>query len=264
VAVKMVRAASLRTRPQISSTGGALSRNLSAAHDGTLSSFGLKMQITNPPDEKSFQNIVLAVQEERISRYFPAAKKDKIVAFRYYLWNCTLCESFHLPLHFSEIVCRNAFHQGLLRRIGNDWYKNTVLLGLLDKRFVDELCGAVGAEASQHGGAITGHHVVSALTFGFWEHLTTKRFDRFLWAKGVQEIFPCAPKGTTREDLHTLIESVRRWRNRIAHHRAIFDKGPMRKYQDTLALIKWVCGDTAAWVAASSKVPIAIALRPKQ
>ena len=221
------------------------------------------MQITNSPEAARFQKIVLAIQEQRITRYLPAAQKDREVAFKFYLWNCTLCESFHLPLHFSEIVCRNAFHQGLLNRLGERWFENRVFLGLLDDRYVRELDDALRTERLQHGSALTAHHIVSALTFGFWEHLATKRFDRFLWAKGVQEIFPCAPKGTTRIDIHSLIESVRRWRNRIAHHRAIFDKGPMRKYQDALSLIKWICDDTGVWVASSSKVPVAISLRPK-
>jgi hypothetical protein len=63
--------------------------------------------------------------------------------------------------------------------------------------------------------------------------------------------------------LHGLIESVRRWRNRIAHHQAIFDKGPVRKHNDALELIRWVCGDTGGWVAGSSEVPKAIAMRPR-
>jgi hypothetical protein len=133
----------------------------------------------------------------------------------------------------------------------------------LEDRFRAELAEAVGKERDQHGASLTPHHVVSALTFGFWEHLATKRFERYLWAKGIQYAFPNAPKGKTFEDLHALIESVRRWRNRIAHHRAIFDKGPSRKHQDALELIKWVCGDTATWVASVSKVPTALALRPK-
>ena len=110
---------------------------------------------------------------------------------------------------------------------------------------------------------MTAHHVVSALTFGFWEHLVTKRFERYLWSRGLRATFQGAPKEKTFEDLHALIESVRRWRNRIAHHRAIFDKGPMRKYQDTLELISWACPTTTAYVAASSKLPAALGLRPR-
>jgi hypothetical protein len=221
------------------------------------------MQLINAPDDVTFPTIEAAIQPERIQRYLPAAGGDTKLAFQYYLWNCAICESFHVSLHFAEVVCRNALLKGLLQRCQGNWIGDPVFRGLLDPYFADELAAACRAERKQHGGAMTPHHVVSALTFGFWEHLATKRFDRFLWAKGVKNIFPCAPNEMTRANVHGLIESVRKWRNRIAHHRAIFDKGPMRKHQDALDLINIACADTGAWVAASSKVPVAISLRPK-
>ena len=163
----------------------------------------------------------------------------------------------------AEIVCRNAIHRALLNRGDPYWFDNQTFCGLLEDRFRSELSDAISKERKQHGQQMNSNHVVSALTFGFWEHLTTKRFERFIWAKGIHACFPNAPDKSTYEDLHGLIESVRRWRNRIAHHRAIFDKGPMRKHQDAVDLINWVCGNTGDWVAAESKVPIAIGLRPQ-
>jgi hypothetical protein len=124
------------------------------------------------------------------------------------------------------------------------------------------LASILNEEKLQHGNGVTGHHVVSSSTFGFWEHFATKRFERLLWTKGIRSIFPNAPNDIRREDIQALIESVRRWRNRIAHHRAIFDKGPMRKHQDALELIKFVCADTYAWVTKASRVPMALQLRP--
>jgi len=222
------------------------------------------MQLPNGPSGEKFPLVEKALQSERIVRYMPAAGREKAVAFKFYLWNCALCEAFFSSLHFSEITCRNAIHQALLGRGDLGWFENTTFKGILDDRFRKELLEAVRQERLQHGDKVSPHHVVSALTFGFWEHLATKRFERYLWAKGIHHAFPHAPKGKTYEDLHKLMESVRRWRNRIAHHRAIFDKGPMRKHQDALELIQWVCGDTATWVASISRVPIAIGLRPQR
>ena len=222
----------------------------------------LKMQLTNAPGVNEFPRVVFALHEERILRYFSAAERDMDRAFRYYLWNCALCESFHFALHVAEIVCRNAIHKALIARFGERWFEDTRLLRLIDKRYRNELRSILNEERLQHGNGVTGHHVVSASTFGLWEHFSAKRFDRLLWAKGVGSVFPNAPKEITRQDIQNLIESVRRWRNRIAHHRAIFDKGPMRKHQDALNLIKFVCADTYAWVAKASRVPMALQLRP--
>jgi hypothetical protein len=250
-----------RTRPLILSAGGVFPQPIRSSLGQNMAP-APKMQLTNAPDENQFPRVVAALQAERISRYFPAAGKQQSLAFQFYLWNCVICESFHFALHFAEIACRNSIHNALLKRLGDDWFRNELLHRLLDDRYYEELAKAVDDERSQHGNYVTGHHIVSALSFGFWEHLATKRFDRFLWAKGPREVFPNAPNGMSREEIQKLIESVRRWRNRIAHHRAIFDKGPTRKHQDALDLIKIVCADTFAWVASNSKVPEAIRLRP--
>lgn len=220
------------------------------------------MQLTNAPTARQFLAVEQALQTERLARYLPAAGMDKAAAMDLYLWNCAICEAFFVPLHFCEIVCRNAIHRALLFHLGQNWYDNATFRKVLNPRFLSDLDNALYDERKQHGTQMTAHHVASALMFGFWEHLATKRFNRMLWPKGIVHNFPGAhySKGTT--DLHDLIESARRWRNRIAHHRAIFDKDPMRKHHDILELIKWVCPDTAAWVAASSKVPVAIGLRP--
>lgn len=250
-----------RIRPPTLTTVEAFPQPIRSAHQHPMR-LTLKMQLPNPPPEDLFPSIESALQGERVARYMPAAQKDKAVAFKFYLWNCTLCEAFVLPLHFSEILCRNALHAAIIARGDEKWFQNPTFIGILDDRFKVELRNAVDGETYQHGNSLSAHHIVSALTFGFWEHLTTKRFERYLWARGIRHAFPGAPKGSTYEDLQTLIESVRRWRNRIAHHRAIFDKRPMRKHQDTLKLIEWVCGDTAAWVSSASRVPAALSLRP--
>ncbi len=220
------------------------------------------MQI--PADLEQLQRIELTLQRERIARYFRPEGSDKGHSFRMYIWNCALCEAFYIPLHFVEIAFRNTMQRQLLARLGPAWFECDSFLRLLSGRFASELLSAVAAERKQHGKGMTSHHVVSALTFGFWEHLLTKRFDRYLWAKGISRSFPNAPEGTTATDIHKVVESVRRWRNRIAHHHAIFDKGPMKKHADALKLLEWICLDTHRWVASMSRLPRTLSMRPKE
>lgn len=220
------------------------------------------MQLIAPEDEKELIEIEFALQEQRLARYMPAAGHEKAVAFKYYIWNCSISQEFYISLHFSEILCRNAINKALIFRLGENWFEDRTFRGLLSTRFLSELDQAIKDEQAQHGPSMNAHHIVSALTFGFWEHLTTKRFKRLLWPRGITHNFPNAPIGKNHLDLRELIESVRRWRNRIAHHQAIFDKGPMRKHQDVLDLINWTCQTTGAWVTANSQVPKIISARP--
>lgn len=220
------------------------------------------MQLPNVPSAEKFQAIEKTLESERLRKYIAVAGEDKAKLFRFYVWNCALSEAFYLPLQFAEIVCRNAIHRALLDRIGERWFEHATFLNLLGGRYRSELESCLNEEKTQHGNAVTGHHVCSALSFGFWEHLTTKRFARMLWKWNIRHNFPQAPLNATLEDLHALIETVRRWRNRIAHHRTIFDKSPSRKLQDVLRLTRWVCEDTADWIGMINQVQAVINERP--
>jgi hypothetical protein len=220
------------------------------------------MQLANEPTPAQFPAIVAALHDDRIERYVPAAGGSMEDAFRLYLWNCSICEAFYSPLHFAEVALRNAVHTRLIDRLGMAWFNERTFKTILDAKNRSDLEDALAKERACHGVLTTGHHLVSALSLGFWLHLMTKRFDRLLWANGLRLAFPNLPNAMSREDVYQRINVIRHWRNRIAHHRAIFDQGPTRKHQETIQLIRWVSHDLADWITSGSQVGQAIALRP--
>ncbi|PCI85478.1 MAG: hypothetical protein COB24_12870 [Hyphomicrobiales bacterium] len=222
------------------------------------------MQLNSDKDRQLAVTIVGSLQAERVNRYKAAADANGVMPIDLYLWNCNISCAFYDSIHFAEICCRNTIHSALVfRNKDNNWYEDETFRKLLDLRFLRELETAIDNEKNQHGQNITCHHVVSALTFGFWEHLTTRRFKRYLWPRGFQRNFKNAPFDATLHDLNKLIQSVRRWRNRIAHHRAIFDKNPNRKHSDSIMLISWSSSDVSEWVAKQSNVSKTINQRPR-
>ena len=223
----------------------------------------MNIQLPEPPNPVELAAIQAAIHPTRLSRYRPASNGSTESAFRIYVWNGSLCESFHIVVHFCEICTRNAIHKAVSAQYGQQWFRSDRFREPLSQRFRDELDYAMRDEFDQHGKAMTENHIVSAMTLGFWEHLTTKRFKRHLWRNGIQISFPSAPAGKGLDELRERIIKLRQWRNRIAHHRAIFDKSPMRKYQEALELISWSCQITSTWVAHAASVPVAISLRPK-
>lgn len=176
----------------------------------------------------------------RLSRFMPAAGGDKHLALRLYVWNARICEAFYLPLQFAEVCLRNAIKSALELRYGIGWESNGIFLCTLPRRLVTELNDVTAKERLSKGAALTTDHIVSSLPFGFWAHLLTKNFDHLLWKGGISHAFPHAPSGTTRFDLHNRVEKIREWRNRIAHHNAIFDKKPTAEYQNILSFISWI------------------------
>lgn len=220
------------------------------------------MQLPILPVDDQLVAVLRAVHDDRIDRFLPAAMGSREDAFSLYLWNCSLCEAFYLPLHFAEISVRNAINNRLIDRFGERWFENRALVGNLEPRRQAEFAEILRSETARHGAGMTCHHLVSEMSFGFWQHLLTKRFNRIIWSDGMRSAFPNLPNSMGRQEVHDRVEIVRKWRNRIAHHKPIFDKGPSAKLQDTLQLIHWVCHDVAAWVTSATKVTAAIQIRP--
>jgi len=203
-----------------------------------------------------------ALSTARIDRYLAAAKGDRTLALRYYIWNVELCEAFYTPLHFAEVAVRNGILRAVVARFGIGWPSNPDFRKHLETRFVSDLDQAIAEERKQHVAAMTHEHIASALTFAFWDHLCTKRFRPLLWAKGIKPYFPHFEDNNDLYKLQAQIMSVRQWRNRIAHHKTVFDKSPTAKHNDILAILSWISPDLRAFVINISRVSQVIQRRP--
>ena len=199
----------------------------------------------------------------RLARFSAAANGDKNLALRLYIWNARLCEAFYLPLQVAEIAVRNAVHIPLRSRFGPAWFSSGKFLDQMPKRYKEEVYETVQREAARRGAAFTGDHVVAALTFGFWVHLLTSRYDNILWQGGVSRSFPHITRGMTRADVHEKVERLRDFRNLVAHHSAIFDRGPKAEYQNLVDILGLICPDTLWLLGELSNPDKVINARPR-
>lgn len=199
----------------------------------------------------------------RLRRFSGGTGGDSHRAFRQYVWNARLCEEFYLPLQIAEISVRNAIHQTLTRRFGVDWPTEAGFTAQLPDRYKAEVRKVVADERAAKGRGYTVDHVVAGLTFGFWVHLLTSRYDALLWQGGVKRSFQNIPKGTSREDVYVMVDRLRVFRNRVAHHFAIFDRRPMAEYQNLLELVGYICGETEWIIRQLSNPAKVIGNRPR-
>lgn len=195
-------------------------------------------------------------------RFTPADTGCKHHALRMYVWNARLCEEFYIPLQTAEICVRNAISETLTRRFTRGWYASPTMNGFLTEKYRKELAEIVRREQQRKGAEFTVDHVVSGLSFGFWVHLITSRYDSHLWMQGVQRTFPHAPATLDREKAHEKIDQLRRFRNMVAHHYAIFDRGPLREYQNLEAVLGWVSPDSVWLIRQLSSPARVINTRP--
>lgn len=192
----------------------------------------------------TFDAIESTISQARLERYLPAAKGDKHLALRLYVWNARLCEALYLPFQLAEVSSRNAVQKPVGKRFGPKWYESDKFRNILSDRMKDEIDETVKKEKAKRNKWFTENHVVAGLSFGFWVRLMTSSYDKQLWANGVVNSFPNVAKAEGRPEIHARLERLRKFRNDVAHHVAIFDKNPNTQFQNSLHLINLVCSET--------------------
>ena len=202
------------------------------------------------------------ISQQRIGRYLKEAKGDKHRALRLYVWNSRICEAFYLPSQLVEVAIRNRLHDVLTLKYGANWHLNPSFVSPLPDRLKTQLSNSRSEAARDHGVNQTIHHVISGLSLGFWCHLLTSRYDPILWAGGLTPAFPLIPLTITRQDLYNRVDRFRTWRNRIAHHGAVFDKRPMKELQNIQELLSWICTDTLWFLVETNTVNKALGRKP--
>lgn len=212
---------------------------------------------------QTYTAIEATLSQPRLGRYMAAAGQDRHLALRYYVWNARLCEEFYIPTQVAEVAFRNALAGGLGARYGTSWHTTPALTSGLPQRLLSELKNTETDERLKHGAAFTADHIVSALSLGFWVHLTTSNPRNYVWQGSLRSLFPHMPQATLDKEIHTAADRLRKFRNRIAHHNAIFDKHPTSEYRNIQNLLEWICPDTAWLVRQLANPARVINQRPK-
>lgn len=221
------------------------------------------MQVPFSCAPEALAEIEGAISDARLKRYMPAADHDKPYAMRLYLWNAALCESLYLPLQTAEVCVRNAIHYTLKRRYGEDWPASHAFTNLLLGKYREELDRTVEKEKAARGRGYTVDHVVAGLTFGFWVGLLTSSYEHHLWQQGMRRSFPFAPNELDRESAYLKVNRLRVFRNKVAHHYAIFDQDPLVEHENALEIVGW-SSPAAVYVVKQLSNPREVASKPKR
>lgn len=163
----------------------------------------------------------------RIERYMKEAKYDVNVALRLYIWNIRLCEAAYLVLQIAEVSYRNYAHKAVRLKY-KDWYKDNSLSGMLKDHLSAELKRSMETNKNKNDAE---DRIVASLSMGFWHNITSNKFRGHFFDKNS---LPMIAK------LHEDFNTVRNLRNRVAHHKPIFDKRPKSGHDKALKIIKQI------------------------
>lgn len=107
-----------------------------------------------------------------------------------------------------------------------------------------------------------GGHVTSALSLGFWVALMSISYDRHLWANGVKGSFPGATKAIGREEIYLMLEEMRKLRNDVMHHAALFDRSPRARLANVMKVLGLISKESETYVASLDNLSFVINQRP--
>lgn len=183
---------------------------------------------------------------DRLRPYQVSVDGSIELAIRLYEQNTLLAESLYGILQGLEISLRNTIHGQLASDFGGaEWYD--VLK--LEPEQVAMLRKAKDG-LSKEGKPLDSGRIVAELSFGFWTGLTGPKYDA-LWRDHLVKIFPRRP--VQRVEVQTRLNSIRKLRNRIAHHEPILFSGRLQKYVNQIFdTISWISPVTARWVRSNN------------
>lgn len=167
-----------------------------------------------------------------------------------------LAEAFYVPLQCLEVCLRNKIHDRMSEVYGADWLTSATAAPLNDfsRSLVNDAKKKVGEDASSG-------KLVAELSFAFWVGLLATQYDATLWRRALHSCFK-ATRGQKRSVVHGRLNAVRRFRNRIAHHEAIYDRPLERLHREMIEAVGWMCQDTCAWAEHHSRVEAVLQKRP--
>ena len=198
-------------------------------------------------DDINQQIIERSLSQARLSTYRRASSGHACSTLQLYTWNANVAAEFFFPLHFCEIVIRNAVSEALTTTYEEKWPWSANFLRNLPNKGKYRQRQDLENTSKTH---TTTGKVVPELKFVFWQKMFTRRFDERLWRQQLHRVFPFVPDAQTvdisRENIYQLLEQVRRLRNRIAHHEPIFQRDLAADYQAIHTLIYWRCPQTAS------------------
>lgn len=194
----------------------------------------------------NLNEIERTLSSDRLRPYHASVGGNLERAVRLYEQNTLLSESLYGILQGLEVSLRNTIHAQLASDYGQaEWYDILKLepeQSAMLRRAKDSL---VKEEKTLDAG-----RVVAELSFGFWTGLTGPKYD-VLWRDHLVKIFPRRP--VQRVEVQTRLNSIRKLRNRIAHHEPILFSGRLQKYVNQIFdTIAWVSPVTARWVRSNN------------
>jgi hypothetical protein len=202
------------------------------------------------------EEITAWIGKPRFQRYLDARDGEPGPALALYLWNAKVSAAFLEILGHLEVLLRNAIdtqfastdRRSPLSIVRTDvWLCDPAILTPESREKVNEAIRRLQSERKRP----TRDRVVASLSLGFWQALFGGIYEG-LWRA---TLFRAFPHGSgKRREIANLASGILHFRNRIAHHEAIFFSDLRSKHEEILQLAKAIDPEAARYIAGVSRV----------
>lgn len=210
------------------------------------------------------------ISAARLAPYMALAGQDKRRALQLHTWNAALGAALFPVIQVAEISIRNLAMariraKKLRAECVGKWWRDEDLrrkLGTEQTRQLDNKVAETEARMPRENVQRVTDYLVRDLPFGFWVSFYSKIFQSTLWPNPLYTYLPpspARPRDLTIDRLHAGIESIRVFRNRVAHHRNLVSKiAPSAEdsYNEMLTTLRWVAPHAATHADAISTFPL--------
>lgn len=194
--------------------------------------------------------------EPRFRAYLEAADDEHQRAVSLYNWNAEISAAFLEVIYHLEVLMRNAIDQQFPATdsaspvsitVANVWLCDAAVLTDESREKVNEAIGRL----QRAGKRPTRGRVIASLSFGFWQALVSSVYEE-LWRSSLSGAFPNG--NGRRREIANLIGPILHFRNRIAHHEAIFSSNLSGQHDRILRLAGVIDSEAELYIGSLSRV----------
>lgn len=200
--------------------------------------------------------------------YLVAADRDPVKALELYEWSAELAGLSFQAMHYVEVVVRNSLDRVLSEHHyevsrGIPWFLQACAPSGKAQTAIDTQVERVRDRLRKVSPRRdTRDQIVAGLDFGFWTSLLHTDYDQ-LWRDAIRKAFPHSPG--RRSDVVSLLEALRLFRNRLAHHDSLLNVDVLLRVGQMGTVMGWVDPAAGKWLQNISARIVALnAQRPVQ
>lgn len=208
--------------------------------------------------QHSLDEVLRVLPEPRLRPFLDAAQGDVAKALRLYAWNARMAAASWEQLAHLEVLLRNAVDvciadQARERHVGIPWFllppyyeAQPTVIDTVRRRLRDQ-------------GRETRDDIIAGLNLGFWCGWFGPKYED-LWRSTLRRVF--SHGSGRRKEASILLERVRKFRNRVAHHDSLLNEDIGFEMEAVLRLAGMISPDAASWMRSVDRTEAVAEERP--